>query len=148
MDSVVAIDPGRVSGWAQFSHGRLTAAGTLAFAKLIEHPPGHPIAVVIELPQVYHRAGKGDPNGLIKLAVQVGRLQEYYERSFGSAVTLVIPRRWKGTVKKEVHGRRIARALDDSERALLPKRPRAKDFDHNMLDAVGLGLWLLGRMKP
>ena len=35
--------------------------------------------------------------------------------------------------------------LTDEERAILPRRPRAKDCDHNMLDAIGIGLWQLTR---
>ena len=46
---------------------------------------------------------------------------------------------------KDIHNRRVLKALSESELAVLPKRPRAKTPDNNMVDAVGIGLWRLGR---
>lgn len=147
MRTVLGIDPGRNAGWAQFFDGRLVDANTWPSNQLIATPPEIrilPAAVVIEVPRIYPRGGKGDPNQLIDLAVMVGDLAGYYRRR-GAQVELVTPRRWKGSVPKAMHNARVLAALSETERALLPKRPRARDYDHNMVDAVGLALWLLDK---
>lgn len=149
MSSVIAIDPGKRTGWALFDGGRLVEAGTCTEDEALEAPPGAAVpfgSCVIELPVVYPHGGKGDPNQLIGLAVFVGDLRGFYRRA-GVDVVLVKPRTWKGTVPKAIHNRRTLAALTPEERAILPKRPRARDFDHNMIDAVGLGLWQLKRKQ-
>jgi len=96
---------------------------------------------VIELPRIYNPSPV-PPNDLLDLAVLVGDLRGYYRR-LGFKVELVYPRTWKGTVPKKIHNARTLAKLTAAEVELLPKRPRAKDYDHNMLDSVGLGLWWL-----
>lgn len=147
MGGVIAIDPGKRSGFAVFNGGALAVAGTLDEAEILDRPPCSLGGVaVIEVPVVYPTR-KVDANDLIDLAVLVGDLRGYYRRT-GFEVRLVRPRTWKGTVPKDIHGRRVLAALSAEERALLPRRPRAKNYDHNMLDAVGLGLWQLKRDRP
>lgn len=143
---VIAVDPGKRSGWAIFVDGELVEAGTWPEADMLAGTPIvglAPAIAVIELPVVYPKGyGKGDPNDMIKLAVLVGDLRGFYRRA-GLETALVAPRTWKGTVPKRIHHERVLGALTPDERATLPRRPRARDFDHNMLDAVGLGLWQL-----
>ncbi len=146
MGGVIGIDPGKRSGWALFDRGNaLVAAGTMPEREILDSPPGAerydvPFGlVVIELPVIYPTR-KTPPADLIDLAVLVGDLRGFYYRA-GVEVRLVTPRNWKGTVPKPIHNKRTLAALTPEERALLPKRPRARDYDHNMLDAVGLGLW-------
>lgn len=145
--SVIGIDPGKTrTGWAVFWEADLMSAGWLS-GDLFDLPdvPLLPAIVVVELPVIYPLGkGKGDPNDLIKLAEIAGAIRGFYTvRAPGIATALVKPRAWKGTVPKPIHNERVLGALSREERALLPRRPRAKDFDHNMLDAVGLGLWQL-----
>jgi hypothetical protein len=147
--SIIAIDPGKRTGWAIFQDAALVDAGTFNEIRMLtEDAPMvgiMPAIAVIELPVIYPLGkGKGDPNDLIALAVLVGDLRGFY-RLAGFAIELVKPRTWKGTVPKHIHHSRVLAALMGRERALLPKRPNAKDFDHNMLDAVGLGLWFLSK---
>jgi len=101
--------------------------------------------LVIEIPQVY-RVGKskGDPNDLIKVAVQAG---QWIERAklYGASVYRHLPQEWKGQVPKNVHHERILAALSPAESARIPKLPKADA--HNMLDAIGLGLFHLGRIS-
>jgi hypothetical protein len=141
--TLLAIDPGNVSGEASFENGKLYLARPLPFCDLFR--PGYCAdAVVIEVPRHYPYNQKGDPNDLIDLAVRVGELKNHFTEK-GATVQLVYPRTWKGTVPKVIHNKRVLRMLTKQEIDLLPKRPRAKDYDHNMLDAIGLGLWKLGR---
>lgn len=106
-------------------------------------------SVVIEKPQVYRAAqSKGDPNDLITLAIRVGWYQEYFE-SRGVSVYLVTPAMWKGQVPKPVHHRRIANKLSPQEHLVVSEGmigvPVTKQ--HNVMDAVGLGLFYTGRTR-
>lgn len=154
--SVIGIDPGNTTGWAIFFDGLLVGAGTLKKDAILPSTADDPVeitfggiapaAAVIELPRVYPHGGKGDPNDLIDLAVLAGDLAGFYRRA-GFHVELVPPRTWKGTVPKAVHNVRVIEALSAGEIETMPRRPRAKNFDHNMIDAVGLGLWFLRRTR-
>jgi hypothetical protein len=121
----------------------------LIIATVHKGPPKLPADIVpdegwIEQPKVYPHSRKVNPDDLLKLMGLVGEWKNYLE-SMGCRVEYVEPRQWKGTVPKHIHNRRTLSLLTDGEVAILPKRPRAKDYDHNMLDAVGLGLWKLHR---
>lgn len=147
VSSLVTLDAGRRWGWSFFRIGLLFAAG---YAKSSDH--AHAIMpkealrakrVIIELPQ--QRPGKTHVASIITLSVHVGQLKGDWE-SRGAKVDLVWPTTWKGSVPKDIHNKRVLAALSEDELKLLPKRPRAKDYDHNCIDAVGIGLWKLGRM--
>ena len=58
----------------------------------------------------------------------------------------VYPSTWKGNVPKGIHHRRVWDALTEDERTLLGP-PEGPSYDHNEYDAVGLGLWFLGRLR-
>ncbi len=148
---ILAIDPGACTGWAIFLPGvGLHSAGVCTVDDLSSpmfdtFAPRH-AELVIEIPQVYRAAlSKGDPNDLIKVAVQAGRWIERAKLR-GWGVREVHPTTWKGQIPKEIHHARIENALLADERARassalsLPKSKR-----HNALDAIGLGLFHLGR---
>lgn len=142
MTCLVAIDPGKTPGWALFRKKALVRCGRKG---LLEALVGldDVKAAVIEKPVAYPQ-DKTRVNDLITLAINVGEWKAFCEDR-GMVVELVEPRRWKGSVPKAIHNQRVLGALTEEELKLLPKRPRAKDYDHNMVDAVGLGLWKLGR---
>lgn len=138
---LIAIDPGKTSGFAVYISGKLVEARAIKEKELLNQKPAGGGVLVCELPVVY--ASRNVPaNDLIALAVVVGDIAGNYRRH-GFETVLVTPRTWKGTVPKEIHNRRVLRQLTEQERSILPKRPRAKNYDHNMIDAVGLGLWFL-----
>jgi hypothetical protein len=135
---LTSIDPGVHQGWARFSGGMLYACG------LGETPfVGD---VYIELPQVYARQKKrADPNDLITLAVRIGQLKERAERK-SLTVRLIKPAEWKGQTPKEIHNRRVLAAMQPSEVEVFKELKVAQSLKHNVLDAIGIGLWALGRM--
>lgn len=147
--NILAFDPGNTTGWATFYAGKLFQARAEPYEDVFAVPPSAvpPDVVLIEIPRVYPRGGKGDQNDLIDLAIRVGELRGLY-RTRGLAVELVAPRTWKGTVPKDIHNLRVLARLSGNELSVLPRRSaRAKTlYDHNCLDAVGLGLWKLGRL--
>jgi len=146
--SVIGIDPGKRTGVAVFSEGVLVEAFVWPEGRILSQdlPTDFlaPAVAVIEVPRIYPRGGKGDPNQLIDLAVLVGDLRGFYRRA-GLETVLVTPRTWKGAVPKAIHNERVLGALTASEKEVLPTRPRAGGYDHNMIDAVGLALWQLER---
>jgi hypothetical protein len=138
----LAVDPGVDTGWAYLDpRGKLNACG-LGDPK--PHPAyGSPIAVLIECPQIYpSRNSKGNPNDLIKVAVQVGMYKERFQ-SLGSVVNLALPHEWKGTIPKEKHHVRIFADLDPNEKEVLARAGQgiAPSKRHNIIDAVGLAKW-------
>lgn len=149
--NLIAIDPGKTTGWAAFLDGKLYAARATEKAELFKLPssgwswPSKSHPVIIEMPRWYPHDQK-DTNDLLDLSVLVGEYKRFYE-SQGCTVELVFPRTWKGTVPKPIHNKRVLAALTPDERRLVPLRPRAKTPDHNAVDAIGLGLWKLGRMR-
>lgn len=121
------------------------------------------LTIVFERPQVYTREkSKGDPNHLVSIAgvasCFVGIMSVYGP----VAVDSPHPGEWVGQLKKTCHvctknlkkcpeckgsawntprGRRIRSRLSEAELALVPDQ-------NDALDAVGLGLWVIGRLQP
>jgi hypothetical protein len=141
---LLAIDPGKCAGWALFWTGWLWQCGTTNVAQDIL--PWNVITeAVCELPQVYRAAqSKGDPNDLIKVAVGVGRWQERAE-SRNIPWKTYLPNEWKGQAPKDVHHNRAMRQLSEEESRRIPDM--AVSLRHNMMDAVALGLFHLGRLR-
>ena len=109
-------------------------------------------AVVIEKPQVYaQRNWKGDPNDLIDVALTAGIVAGVFDCRFNEFVR---PHEWKGNAPKEVIEKRVVTVLEVNElKALaaaqdLPKRKLVTArMMHNVVDAVGIGLWKLNRLQ-
>jgi hypothetical protein len=140
--SLLAVDPGRDTGLAHFEDGELRWC-TLArsFSATTAR------LVVIEEPQAY-RHTPTPPQALIRLAEVVGQYQEMARRA-GAEVKLVKPRQWKGQLPKDICNKRVVEQLTCEERALAyPSLTAiARGKRHNVIDAIGIGLWELGRFR-
>lgn len=143
----IAIDPGVCAGRADFDGQNLESCQVLPNREAwtrIHFPRGS--KVYIEKPQVYPE-DPVPPNDLITLALMVGKLAWEAEQD-GCYVQLPTPHAWKGTVKKHIHNARVLKALTERERVMvlgvITKLPKA--YRHNVIDAVGIGLWALQRM--
>ena len=146
--SLLSIDPGTRTGWAEFANGRLVACGTTASPDF--HPGPRPDRVVIERPTVYPHS-QVPPNDIVSLAITAGRLSH----ALGE-VEWILPRQWKGQVPKPksrrvadyiIHRRVLAR-LDDAEAVIyLGGISAVPPTCCDLTDAVGLGLWALGRLE-
>lgn len=96
----------------------------------------------IEMPRAYGSVHqKGDPNDLLDV-MGVGAALAGASRN---TVEHVFPSDWKGQVPKDVMLKRIWDSLRDDERAVVQKTNKADTED--ILDAVGIGLWKLGRLN-
>lgn len=114
-----------------------------------------PKYLVVEYPQVYRASkSKGDPNDLILLAAIAGAIAGALTMVLGSQeVGLVIqsptPGKWAGQLPKtdtgpaweSPRGHRVHSRLSADELLCV-------QATHDAIDAVGLGLWSLGRFEP
>lgn len=95
----------------------------------------------IEYPQVYKtRWQKGDQDDIIQLAAATGSVSRSLDiaNKFG-----VVPVAWKGNVPKPVHNGRVMKRLTEEEKGLMESCP--ENLRNNLIDAVGLGLYIIGR---
>jgi hypothetical protein len=115
----------------------------------------NPRWLVVEWPQIYRASkSKGDPNDLTPLAgigsALAGMLSVALSpRDIYLGVLSPTPAEWAGQVPKSEkgdpwkspRGARVRSRLSEAEvTAVLPS--------HDAVDAVGLGLWALGRFEP
>lgn len=147
--NLVTMDPGvEKTGFAWWNDGCLTKAELLTNQEIIKYYYACWSAyrvTLIEKPRLYNgRAARGDGNDLITLAITVGQLIEKVENAY-----LVEPTVWKGNVpKKNAQGVNLIkeRALNKlSKEELSDIKLPAASLEHNVWDAIGIGLWALGR---
>ena len=100
------------------------------------------IRVIFEWPRVY-RQGKreGDPNDLLPL---VGVGLALVSRVQVMEAISVFPHEWKSSMSKELANARTLERLSAEEKKVMT---RAAIKNHNVLDAVGIGLHQLGRFE-
>lgn len=100
--------------------------------------------LVMEHPRIYPGAAqqKGDLNDLIDVACVGAAIASNYPVT---ETETLYPADWKGNVPKEVMTARISRAIANEERAGIEKCYAS--LTHNVLDAIGIGLFKLGRIN-
>jgi hypothetical protein len=97
--------------------------------------------LIAEWPQVYAVGkGRGDPNDLPPLAGVGCALAALLPNA---TLNSTLPAAWKGQVPGDAFLSRILDRLDTTERACVDV---SKSTAHNAIDAIGLGLFHLGRM--
>lgn len=158
MGYLVTIDPGENTGVAEW---RITSVSsgyqeaTRYEGELLKayKTPGtylradkFPGAIcLIEKPNIRGRHGTDNPNAILELAIKVGELKREFANA-GFTVQLVPVNMWKKSVPKKIHNNRVLQLLSSQEKAILEPN-RAGNYDHNMVDAIGIGLWFLKRKK-
>lgn len=166
---LLAIDPGlRGCGCALFDDGVLRAAAyvrgegvpedllMLARATALgvqwwvaERTTPYPDRLVLELPQTYGgRASRGDANDLLALAAVDGAVAVLFPLT---SVQAIRPHQWKGGVPKPKSARgkyivqeRILERLSAEEQERITWS-KAEKLKWDVADAIGVGLWALGR---
>ncbi len=132
--SVLAVDPGKTTGWAWFWMGELKRCGRLPSTRIGELPIAQ--LLVIEEPVIRRRHPR--PNDILKLAVLAGEIAGRY-----TLVRKVKPEEWKRQLPKKVCWERAKSKLTMNEMRIV----KLDATDHNVKDAIALGLWALGRFK-
>ncbi len=141
---IIAVDPGvHKCGIAHFNSGsdRLVGAFYSSWEDLNPGLINTVDRLVIEMPRVYPGMPGIDLNDLLNLAAMVGR----FEAIFPSHIR-VFPSQWKGQVPKAVMNNRVLNKLSIAERVVVDSADVIRSKRHNMLDAVGIGLYHLGRL--
>jgi hypothetical protein len=155
MSFIVGVDPGvKWCGISMFEDGNLASAQLLEFdsdftvARQLEGLFFHEgiSKVFCEKMQAYAPGQqKGDQQDLLSVNLVVGALKGVAETHvLGAPVHLIFPREWKGNVPKDVMLNRIMSKLSDEEKERIPKLPKSKL--HNVIDAIGIGLWATRRL--
>lgn len=103
--------------------------------------------LVIERPTIYPGRQKARPRDIITLALRAGQWAGIVKRATNIEAEYVEPFAWKGTVRKDIHHARIQATLLPGERLMVEEGCKgvAASKRHNVLDAVGLGLFAVGR---
>lgn len=135
--SLVSVDPGvDYYAWAQwdgFNHlvqvGRPTIETRICW----------PCSIAIEWPQVY-KYSKARPKDVEALIFSAGRVAD---RAQGT-IYKYRPAEWKGQQSKAAHHKKIRAALHPTELVLL--NGLTKGELHDIMDAIGIGLYHLGRL--
>lgn len=157
MKTLLALDPGVTSGLACFYDTRLVDVRLLQTAYalplvILNFPlfdEGRAVInkIVVELPQIYPVGKwKGDPNDLIEVAFAGGRWTQYLINQFFIAdVQTIKPSTWKGQRPKKIDNEYTLSLLTVDERALVDALKAPPSKIHNAIDAIGIGLWAVGR---
>jgi len=103
------------------------------------------LQIAIEVPQIYTGAKqKGRQSDLIDVTLMAGMLLGVMQ-SFTAGVQVFQPAEWKGSVPKEVTEARVRERLSPDELARV-RLPKAKRLQHNVYDAIGIGMYAQGRL--
>lgn len=146
IEHLLAIDPGACSGWAFFVDGKLDRAGVTNpdDSKLQRFWSSYRVVgcLVIEIPNAFEKRN-ASPQKVQDLFRTVERAGRLIERSGALQIERVIPGTWKGNIDKDLTIKRVRAALTPEELAVIPALGATRA--HNVYDAIGLGLWRLGR---
>ena len=142
----LTIDPGtKEMGWALWEDNELSMCGLARGKNWLETVQALPKFTVerltIEDQQIYRRSPI-NAHSLLAVARVVGATVAYYQ--FPKFV-LVPPATWKGQLPKDVCNRRTLSKLTESELHQVEVAPCPVSLKHNLLDAVGIGLWAARR---
>lgn len=145
--NLITIDTGNRTGVAHFRERVLVRAATYAHEEVFQQPwilamsRSEPLHIQIERPTYYpHGRNETDVDDLLGLAIKVGELRRFFIMEHATEPALVRPHEWKGQLPKEVCKERAQHRLSTAELAQLPKR-----MSNHAWDAIGIGLWCLGR---
>lgn len=152
----VAIDPGlRGCGYALFGHGGLIVAryipnpdkvnrGPLAHVMMTSavsaETPYIGLPFCVEFPRIYPGVRGTDQNDLLDVA---GVASAISTLPCWDSVDHVFPSDWKGQAPKAIMNRRVFGKLSEGERKRIID---AGSKNHNTLDAIGIGLYMLKRL--
>lgn len=138
-----AIDPGtNYYGYARFEARRLVECG---YATTCDVPSWRRSSPLVIEGQIARTGSRARPQNVIDLAFCAGWIRGQYR---GDVIKIEDPQMWKGTIDGAVMLERIKGKLDEREHKLLLLElagwPRSKH--EHVIDAVGIGLWILRRI--
>jgi hypothetical protein len=153
METLIAIDPGvKISGWALFaSDGRLDSCGVARSkstddARAAEQQAGQIPTAAVAVVELMHPRGD-DTRSRTAEILRVQWVGGFLAGRLGLVARAAPPHEWKGSVPKHIHHPRILARLDDGELRVMDSHLSglSSKVKHNAIDAIGIGLWALGR---
>lgn len=164
MKITLAIDPGKkLCGAALFVDDKLRflevieGAGPLEVIHAVDdwyldklmrlnHNAFQPISLlVVEGQTIYRGVSRENPNDLLPLAFVSGGICALVD---AEEVRNPSPKEWTGSVKKAVRHQRLLARMSAEDRALVEGLTCSNRLAHNAVDAIGLGLFALGLLRP
>lgn len=137
---LVSCDPDTTAPtYAYFQGGELVSVTHELSGPRVAPPYPRELLVVIEA-QWIDRASQVRDRDILSLAIAAGQSSMHFDWC-----EWVSPMSWKGNTSKAVSHAWVREVLSDAERAVLV--PFRKKVLPEALDAVGIGLWKLGRMR-
>lgn len=136
MGSLISIDPGKsVSGWALFESGVLARSGVI-YGRASSLRADR---CVVE--QMVWRPGdaRSNANDLLEVATTGAVLAG----QISARVEWIPALKWKGAVPKDISHARIRAKLSEMETSRI--EDVGKKHEKEVLDAIGIGLFALGR---
>jgi hypothetical protein len=144
---ILAVDSGANLGWALFEGQTLVECGLTRTTGDL-----HALAVrlttrgitrlVIERPHAGRT--RAPARDILTLAVRAGEAGGVLNYLLGVTPEYIEPGKWKGQLKKDISNRRTEAKLTPPEKSLLSKI-KPLSAKHNVTDAVGIGLFAVGR---
>jgi hypothetical protein len=143
MVTVLGIDSGADCGWA-LVHVESRQLISCGLGRLPSALQDLGISrVVIERPHAGQtRARKKD---VITLAIRAGEVGGICRYLLKIEPEYIEPNRWKGSVSKKIMNDRVEAKLSSSEVVIYESAKVVKSKRHNMLDAIGISLFCVGR---
>lgn len=148
---IVTVDPGKhYHGLAVFSHGELRVASLIPRKEIGVWVRANewcvPEVLVVEQPHKQFRTV--NYNILTALACAAGEVAgAFMGLQHTEHVQYIWPSTWKGQLDKPKSHKRIRVELSKAEFARIVMPSQVKTLGHNVMDAVGIGLWRVGRMR-
>lgn len=151
---LICFDPGSDCGYSVFIKEILVACGYGKHAKFLSEPVWEGDlkggVFLVERPKSY--PGKRrlvNPNSLMQTEFRAAELTQLYRMQGMVCEEVSPPSVWKGNLEHDLVEERMFECLLPEERSLIyqAKSARSKKLDHNMVDAVSIGLWRLRRWR-
>jgi hypothetical protein len=152
---ILAIDSGANLGWARFDPQKkemeACGLGAKPIQRLFEpQPSDYPdrlytrniTRIVIERPHTGRSRARA--RDIITLAVRAGEVGGVLRYLLKVEPEYIEPVRWKGSMEKKICNRAVEAKLLPQEIQILNKCGN-KSTRHNILDAIGIGLFCVGR---
>lgn len=143
-ESLIAIDPGASTGWAQFLGNVLVDCGRLEASVGFQHLDLTADLVIVEIPVMRSGANAVPAGDLITLAFRAGVVAAGIQGI--RTIRGLNPSQWKGQLSKSISQARIGAALREPDEAQIVRAAikRWGKVD-DIWDAIGIGLWAVGR---
>lgn len=148
IENLTSIDPGQNTGLARFKLRNLSSCNLVDPDWRYARDPGlGEEYVVLEIPRIYTNSGKANtkrPNDIVDLGVDAGMQVGAVPKGY---LIRRYPADWKAQVDPDLLIERVKEHLTPAELVLaLAICERFGVRAHNVWDAIGLGLFTLGRM--